>query len=175
MSKKLKVAPLIALLWAVVIASACDVITNPDPPVQDPVPPPPAPGARATATRSTLAFEGTSRFRASGGSVNVEIQKIVNSSTTRTSGSLRIDLWATASAYGGGDIQGYRTASVRTRDVSGLSDQLRPNSSFSNLSLNLAFSPPPLGYTHFTLVLAEFDSSCDSTDRYCISAALPMR
>jgi hypothetical protein len=167
---------LIAILWVVVVASACDdMITNPDQPVRDPVSPQPTQGARTTATNSPLTFVGTSRYSASGGSVVVTIQKLSNNSSTYTSGSLRIDLWASASPYGGGDISGYRTASIRTRDVSGLSDQLRPNASFSNISLNLKFTPPPPGYGSYTLVLAEFASSCSSADRYCIAAALPMR
>jgi hypothetical protein len=188
MNTTLMTAVVLALLGAGAAGCAGASITGPDdPPTAGPTaptapPPPPAapapapaPAPRPTPSRSPLAFQGTARFRTSGGSVAITIDAIANTSSTYTSGSLRVDLWASAAPYGSGDISGYRTASIRTRDISGLSDQLRPNGSFTNISVNLAFAAPPAGYSHYTLVLAEFDNSCDSADRYCIAAALAMR
>jgi hypothetical protein len=161
------------LCTALVITScSSNGITGPDP-VRD-TDAPAKPAAQTPAPQQPLAFEGTAHFRASGGSASLTIQKIVNNSTAYTSGSLRIDLWATSSRYTGGDISGYRTASIRTSEVTGLADQLRPNAAFSNISANLAYSDPPSGYGYFTLILAEFKTNCGSADHYCVAAALPM-
>ena len=135
-------------------------------------PPPPPPSASGG---SQLRFQGSSTFHTSGGSVAISIEKIVNTSSTATSGSLRIELWATQSAYSGGSLSGYRTASIRTSRVSGLSDQLAPNSSFSNITLDLPYTAPASGYSNYTLVLGEYSSTCGSDDHFCVAAYLPMR
>ena len=72
--------------------------------------------ASATAF-GNLDFQGGSTFQVSGNTVHITLAKIVNSSSTRTSGSLRIDLWAFQAPYAGGSFSGYKTASVRTSQI----------------------------------------------------------
>src|SRR4051812_36797597 len=74
----------------------------------------------------SLDFQGVVSAQTSGNTVNITIDRIVNSSSTYTSGSLRIELWASTVFYPAGS-SGYRTASIRTVQVNGLSDQLGPN------------------------------------------------
>jgi hypothetical protein len=133
-------------------------------------PPPP------TSTPASISFQGSSSFRVTGNSVAITISRILNSSLTNTSGSLRIDLWATAAPYSGnGELSGYMTASMRTENISGLSDTLRPNSYFSNITLNLPYTAPPPGNSTYTLVVAQYSTSCSSADHFCLAAYLPLR
>jgi hypothetical protein len=138
--------------------------------------PTPTPSPRSTpAPNGVISFQGPVSFRASGTSVNITIQRIANSSSTYTTGSLRIDLWATQAPYSGGDLFGSSTASIRTNNVSGLQDTLGPNRSFSNINLSLAYSSPSAGYSNYTLVLAEFSSTCGSADHYCVAAYVSLK
>ena len=81
----------------------------------------------------SIDFSGRFTFQVTGNNVHITIERIVNSSSTFTSGSLRIELWATQSPYSGGSISGTKTASIRTSQISGITDQLKPNSSFTNI------------------------------------------
>lgn len=133
-------------------------------PAPAPIPTPPA------SVAGVLHLQGRLSFRTSGDSLNITIEKLVNSSSSYTSGSLRLDLWATRSPYGGSStLEGYRTGSLRTTQISGLSDTLKPGGSFSNINLSTTYTAPPSGYSSYTLVLAEYNSSCSSSDRYCIA------
>ncbi len=68
----------------------------------------------------------------------------------------------------GGSAVGYRTASIRTSLVNGLSDQMSPNTFFSGITLNLSFTAPPTNYTNYTLFILEYDSvNCSSSDGFC--------
>ncbi len=117
-----------------------------------------------------VVFSGSSSFQTSGSLVNILITKIVNNSTTITSGSLRLELWALDKPYSfGGGSTGYRTASIRTNQISGGSDQLLPNGSFNNLNLNLSYTPPGLpSDNNFALLLLEYNpTSCNTSDNFC--------
>jgi len=116
-----------------------------------------------------IVFEGPSSYQVNGNSVNITINTIHNKSSTFTSGSLRLELWAlNAPYYYSGSALGYRTASIRTSLVSGLSDQLLPNASFSGITLNLTFTAPPANYSNYTLFLLQYDpANCSATDDFC--------
>ncbi len=118
---------------------------------------------------SPIIFEGGSTYQPSGNSVTISINKITNRSLSRTSGSLKIELWALDMPYSfGGSAVGYRTASIRTNLVPGLSDQLSPNTYFSGITLNLSFTAPPANYTNYALFLLEYDpANCSSSDGWC--------
>ena len=116
-----------------------------------------------------IVFEGSSTYQVNGNWVNITINTIHNKSSTFTSGSLRLELWALNAPYSySGSALGYRTASIRTSLVSGLSDQLFPNASFSGITLNLTFTAPPANYSNYTLFLLQYDpANCSTDDGFC--------
>ena len=125
--------------------------------------------------RSNLSFQGHVGYQTSGSSVTLTIDKIVNNSSTRTTGSLRIELWATRAPYTGGQLSGRRTASVRTANIPGLEDRLAPRASFSNITINATYTRPPSEYGEYTMVLSEFSEDCTADDHYCVTAYVPMQ
>ncbi|MBT9503667.1 MAG: S8 family serine peptidase [Burkholderiaceae bacterium] len=128
----------------------------------------------AFANLSSISFSGNASYSTQGGNVTIKIDKIVNSSATYKSGSLRLALWALQSPYLGGSANGYIVASVRTSSVNGLSDQLSANSSFSNISLSLPFTAPPSTHKSYVLFLEEYiPSRCDDADKFCFIAYMP--
>jgi chitodextrinase len=117
-----------------------------------------------------IVFVGPSTVQVNGSLVNITINTIRNQSSTLTSGSLRIDFWAMNAPFSyGGSALGYVTASIRTALVSGLSDRLAPNASFSGITLNLPYTAPPAGYTNKVLFLMQYDSvNCTTGDHFCV-------
>lgn len=123
------------------------------------------------ALAQTVTISGSTSMSASGSQVSLSIDKISNTSASGTTGSLRIELWATRSAYSGGSISGYKTASIRTSQISGGSDTLGPNQYFSGLKLTLPFEAPPADYSYFTVIVSEYDSAaCTASDKFCITS-----
>jgi chitodextrinase len=122
---------------------------------------------------TSYAFVGSSTFQVIGSSVNITIDRITNKSLTNTSGSLRVELWALSAPYSYPNaVLGYRVASIRTASVSGATDQLAPNGSFTGVSLTLPYTAPPAGYTYYVLFLDELQSQCTAADHYCFVAYL---
>ena len=123
---------------------------------------------------SPIDFSGPVGASISGDSVTITIQLISNSSSTYTSGSLRIELWATSTPYSGGSITGTRTALIRTFRITGLTDTIEPNYTFSNITINTSYTTPPSSNTNFTLILTEYSESCSASDGFCIIAYAPL-
>lgn len=123
---------------------------------------------------SPIDFSGSVGASISGDSVTITIESISNSSSTYTSGSLRIELWATSTLYSGGSITGTRTASIRTSQLTGLTDQIQPNHTFSNITINTSYTTPSSSNTNFTLILTEYSESCSASDGFCIIAYAPL-
>jgi hypothetical protein len=119
-------------------------------------------------------FYGTTTLQESGGIANITIDGIKNYSSSFTSGSLRIDLWALQAPYNGGAYTGYNTASIRTNQITGVSDTLGPGQYFYNISLHLPYTPPGnASYSYYTLFLQMYDSTCTgASDHYCTIAAV---
>jgi hypothetical protein len=101
-----------------------------------------------------------------GSSVNLSVQQVANICNLGTSGSLRLDLWATASPYSGGTIPGYRFASLPLNPLTG-------GYSYNNISQTVPFVSPPVGVYYVTLTLEEYNNSTGSyvTDSYVNYAA----
>lgn len=118
----------------------------------------------------SIDFLGSFSFQATGDNVHISIDRIANSSSTFTSGSLRLELWATQSPYSGGSISGTKAASIRTSQISGITDQLQPDSSFTNIALDLPYSVPPAERSNFILILTMFSNTCTTSDGFCIIA-----
>ncbi|SEQ29898.1 hypothetical protein SAMN04488038_105176 [Solimonas aquatica] len=103
--------------------------------------------------------------------VRFKVAELHNGSLTRTSGSLRLELWATTSAYSGGSISGYRMAVAPLAGLSNTNSQgtLRPAGSFTNLDTTVPISSqPPQGSYSGTLIVSEYNQSCGTSDGYCI-------
>jgi Repeat of unknown function (DUF5648) len=75
---------------------------------------------------------------------------IHNYSAIFTSSNLRIELWALAAPYGGGDTIGYKTAEYPLAP-------LAPATEYTNVdSGTIAFRPPPVGTWYFAMFLTEY-------------------
>jgi len=113
-----------------------------------------------------LVMTGAISVNTSGYQAHITIEKITNRSPYMTSGSLRIELWSFATPFTGTE-SGYKTASIRTADITGGLDQLGPYQSLTGLTLNLPYNPPPAGNTHMVVFVTEYSSTCTQADKFC--------
>lgn len=112
-----------------------------------------------------LQMSGSYSYSISGTSVTLTLDRIQNASATRTTGSMRLELWATTTAPAReAAFTGYRLASSTTFSP------LAPSTFYSNVTRTASFTPPPDGTYWLVLVLSEFSSTtCSAPDGYCIS------
>jgi len=125
-----------------------------------------APGlAMAQTVFPTLVGEVSYNIDYGTGQATLRAETIANRSTTRTTGSLKLELWATVNPYSGGTINGTQMAAFRLPG----NGQLSPNTSFTGVSLSGAVNAePPPGSYYVTMILSEFASTCANFDQYCI-------
>lgn len=116
-----------------------------------------------------LVLAGTGAYAYVGSSGSLGVDFIQNNSFSRTSGSLRLDVWATiAPTTRGGGVSGYKLMSGPVMAP------LTPRTQYSNVIQTATFIAPPNGTYYITLVLAEYDPSSNcSTDGYCVSDSIP--
>jgi hypothetical protein len=124
----------------------------------------------AVAQVSYLQIQGTTSYDIewSQFTATMHVDRIQNTSSTYTTGTLRLDLWLTETPYGGGSISGYRVAS---QVIAGSSNgQLGPNQYFQDVTLTGPIqSVPPDGTYFITLTVDEYGvSGCPSSDGFCI-------
>ena len=100
-------------------------------------------------------------------SVDLTYPTISNTSSTYTSGTLELVLWATQNPYNGGSINGYQLATYRFPQV------LRPNQYYSGSTVQSPLAPPPDGTWYLTLTLEEYQSSSFVIDNW-ISFSQPL-
>ena len=112
-----------------------------------------------------LQLSGNFTYSISGGNVTLTLDRITNASTTRTTGTLRLELWATTTAPAReAAFSGYRLATSTTLAPLGT------NSFYANITRTASFTPPPDGTYWLVLVLSEFSStSCSTADNFCIT------
>jgi hypothetical protein len=124
---------------------------------------PPPTTARMKSVASGLYMTGQFTYLFSGGTVNVTLSGINNDSFTRTTGTLRVELWATTSFPPRGNTNwvGYRLA------TSSLLTPLAPRTFYSNLSETVSYRAPPTGSYWLILILEEYDPVNCSGDGYC--------
>src|SRR5260221_8407020 len=79
----------------------------------------------------------------------MNVAQVDNICNLGISGSLRLDLWATAAPYTGGTIVGYTFGSVPLNPLVG-------GYVYNNISQSVAYSRPPDGSYHVTLTLSEY-------------------
>lgn len=112
-----------------------------------------------------LVIDGTFGYDRVGSTVTLTASQISNDSSTRTTGTLRLELWATTSrpARGAG-FTGFRLATGSTLSP------LSPRTFYSNVSRTTSFSAPPDGTYVMVLVLSEYSSTgCSNADGFCLS------
>ena len=104
---------------------------------------------------------GTVGYECANGICSMTAGRIENNSQTRTSGTLRLELWLSTVRPTGSSFTGFKVASGRTLNP------LPPRNFYSNLDERGAFTAPPNGTYFVTLLLTEFSSSCGVNNGYC--------
>lgn len=98
-------------------------------------------------------FSGPISHERTGHQIRLALGAIANSrSADNQSGTLAVELWALPVPYTGGDFHGVPVSGAALGQLSG-------QASWNNLSLDLAFTPPPAGLWHLTLMLREWTGS----------------
>jgi hypothetical protein len=103
-----------------------------------------AAGARATAISAT----GPATYAINGTTVTLTMVQVANPTTVET-GTLRLELWAFASAYTGQVENGYILGVYQL-------GQLLPGFSFNNVSETVPYTPPPSGSWYVALLVTEY-------------------
>ena len=120
--------------------------------------------------RDYLTFDGTSQLGGGGGGgggsgsidltgsvgwsisrtkIDITATTVSNNRTGGTSGTLRLEIWATSSPYSGGTINGYV---MGTRALG----TLEAGFSFNDISGFVSFTSPPAGIYYTTIALEEY-------------------
>ena len=92
---------------------------------------------------------GLTTWQVIGSSVNLYVEQVRNVCDLGSSGSLRLDLWATTTPHIGGTITGYRFASTVLNPLTG-------GNVYNNINQTLTYGKPPDGTYYVTLTLAEY-------------------
>jgi hypothetical protein len=104
------------------------------------------------AAASNLSFNGTCSYQINGNQIEIDAARIENNDYYgNTSGSLRLQVWATSSPYYGGQIYGYV---LGTRN---LDEQLGGNQYYYGISGSVPFNEPPSGDYYITMTLEEYN------------------
>ena len=119
-------------------------------------------------------FEGAYSIEVEGSSVTITVDKIINYSSSFTSGPLRLELWASNTPFDGVNLTGARTALFQTQQVPGLTDKLPPDSSFDNVVFTTGYTTPVPSAIFNTLVLSMFSTSCTEPNNFCPIAYVPL-
>jgi hypothetical protein len=127
-------------------------------------------GGNNTGGSSSLSIVGTYSYSvdSSDTTAQLNVAEILNSSTTYTTGTLRLELWLTTTPYAGGTINGNRIATYQLTGPS--QGTLGPNQDFTNISASvpLADLPGP-GTYDVTLIVSEYTNNCGTSDGFCIA------
>lgn len=124
--------------------------------------------AREKTLANGLYMTGAWNATWSGSSVTLTLDRINNDSFTRSSGTLRLELWAVATPPGrAAGFTGYRLAAFPTLGPLGT------RQFYSGIVRSGSMTYPPDGYWWLNLVLAEYDpANCSQPDDYCIQDSL---
>jgi hypothetical protein len=108
---------------------------------------------------------GLTSWQVIGSTVNLNVAQVDNICNLGVSGSLRLDLWATASPYAGGSIVGYTFGSVPLNPLTG-------GYVYNNINQTVVYSKPPNGSYYVTLTLSEYQNGSYVTVDYVNYASL---
>jgi hypothetical protein len=121
---------------------------------------------KAKTVSDGLILSGNLAFNRVGSIVTLSADGIYNNSSTRTTGTLRLELWATTTRPARGvGFNGYRLA------ISPTLSPLSPGFHYSNLAYTVSFTEPPAGTYWIVLALDEFNN-CSTDDGFCIEDSL---
>ena len=125
-----------------------------------------APGERQKSLDDGLYMSGEFTYALQGGVASITLDQVNNDSSTRTTGTLRLSLWATTyQPARGASVTGYRLATFQSLG------QLSPRTYFSNVAESSSYLAPPDGSYWLVVVLAEYNpAACPSnSDGYCLT------
>jgi len=88
----------------------------------------------------------------SGSTVNMRADYVRNNNTGGTSGTLKLQLWATSSPFAGGTITGYKFGEYTLGTLNG-------GFQFTNINVNPPFTSPPAGTYYVSMLLAEYQGA----------------
>lgn len=101
---------------------------------------------------------GNVAYQEQGSNLEILVDQIVNNSSM-TSGTLRVEVWATLAPYDGTAQSGFRLGYYQ------LPDPLGPGQSVSNIDQIVPYTAPPAGVYYIDVLLTEFDGTqYDITD-----------
>lgn len=113
-----------------------------------------------------LVLQGNMAYNRSGSMVTLSADGVYNNSSTRTSGTMRLELWATTTKPArGAAFNGYRLA------ISPTFSPLSPGFHYSSLTYTVSFVEPPAGTYWIVFALDEFNN-CSTNDGYCLEDSL---
>lgn len=119
-----------------------------------------------TGTASAVQVFGSALYTYSPASgFELSLVSLSNSSSTNTTGPLRIEIWLTPAPYEGGAISGYRIGTVAASGVispGGILNTAQSEVSLSNL--------PAVGSYYVSFLISEQTNACGSTDGYCLDS-----
>jgi hypothetical protein len=117
------------------------------------------------ATAANITMSGSWSYNVSGSTVVLTADRIQNNSTSGISGTVKLELWALASPFSGGNFSGYRLATYTLGTLNG-------GAGISNISSgSIPFSNPPNGQWYFVLFITETTASTYFFDTYSNAAS----
>lgn len=102
----------------------------------------------------TLDLECSCTYAINSGSINLKAVRVTNN-TGRTSGTLRLKLWATAQPHTGGAIGGYELGTYT------FSSTLENGAYYTGIDVSVPYSEPPEGTWYLTMTVTETRSGQD--------------
>jgi hypothetical protein len=109
-------------------------------------------GGGSTVSQGSLDLTGSVGWSTRGRLINIRAGRVSNNSLTRTTGSLRLRVWATRSRYAGGSMRGYVLGTRRLQP-------LAPGYYYTGISGDVALARPPRGSYYTTMTLEEYTTS----------------
>lgn len=97
-------------------------------------------------------LQGNTSWQIQNGLLTMKVDRVVNNGSG-TTGSLRLEVWATQAPYGGGSISGYVLGSYQ------FTSQLGPGQYFYNIAPQVPVQMPPPGVYYTALTLEEYTAS----------------
>lgn len=97
-------------------------------------------------------LSGSASWATSGSKINIKAEHVGNLSSTATTGSLRLRIWATRSRYSGKTITGYI---MGTRNLK----PLPPLYHYSNITGKVKYRKPPKGKYYTMITVEEYTAS----------------
>lgn len=102
--------------------------------------------------------------------VDIQVAKVTNTTSSVTSGSVEIQLWFTTSPYSGGGLTGYKVAAFPLPGSCTIGQsQLAAGQGCSSIdSGTISAIPPPPGTYYAVLAVEEYSATCTGNGGYCI-------